>query len=79
MPNLPGRSWLSFFALFSASFFLLALNAGFLAGSINIADVRLERPLSNETALACAWNLLLVALLAFVLSTSEKNLATPLQ
>ena len=47
--------WLSFLALFGASFsFFLALNASFPAETINIAKVRLERPLSNETALARA-------------------------
>ena len=52
--------WLSFLALFEACFaFFLALNASFPAETINIAKVRLEQPLSNETALARAWIFLL--------------------
>ena len=43
--------------------FIRALNASFPAESINIAKVRLERPLSNETALARAWIFLLGAFL----------------
>ena len=58
------------------SVFFLALNASFPAESINIAEVRLERPLSNETALARAWILLLGALLATLSFCNRKSTLT---
>ena len=52
--------------------FFLALNADFPAESINIVKVRLERPLPNEVALACAWISLLPAFLAPCISYDKK-------
>ena len=56
-------------------FFFLALNASLPAETINIAKVRLERPLSNETALARAWIFLLGAFLALLTSCKQKVFA----
>ena len=56
-----------------------ALKASFPAESINIAKVRLERPLSNETALARTWISLRGAFLALMPFTTEKVLATSVQ
>ena len=62
----------SLFCSLQRFFFFLALNADFPAENINIVKVRLERPLSNEVALACAWISLLPAFLAPCISYDKK-------